>query len=294
MDTLSYLNGTNCAARFNIFAVITRAASLVSPLIALLFAAGCAAAPVPEPAPAPTPAYSTAASPEVFDVTGTLQALRDNLDAIEEETGTELGISLYDGHVNGYTGTIATLPSWSTVKVPIALAAQQHCDVSDAALETLIEASIEWSDNDSASTLLQCVGTQHVEEEVAEAGATIDVNSAFGRSEWPLASAARYGWYLSTRDEDNEVIIAMHNVIDEQQWGLGALDDAAFKGGWSGDRLDGSWHSRQFGFVPMDGAALGVAIAARSPEGSYADTIEALDQLTAVLAEQLGVAVHPR
>ena len=290
MATRSYLSGTNCAARFSIYAVITRAALRVSPLLLLVFATGCTPAAVP----APTPAYATAATPEGLDVTGTLRALRDDIDAIEEETGTELGISLYNGHINGYTGTVATLPSWSTIKVPIALAAQEHCDVSDEALHTLIKAAIEWSDNDSASTLLDCVGTEHVEEEVAEAGASINANAAFGRSEWPLASAARYGWYLSTRDEDNEVIVAMYNVVDEQQWGLGAFDNAAFKGGWSGDRRDGSWHSRQFGFVPVDDTALGVAIAARSPDGSDTDTIEALDQLTAALAKQLGVEIHPR
>ena len=230
---------------------------------------------------------------QAFDVTATLRELRDDLADIEQETDTQLGISLYDGRINGFTGTVATLPSWSSVKVPIARAAQEYCDIDEEQLSELITAAIEWSDNAAANQMLDCVGTQHVAEEVARAGADIEVSSAFGRSEWPLASAARYGWYLSTRDEDNEVIVSMHNIIDEQSWGLGALDNAAFKGGWSGDRLEGSWHSRQMGFVRLDGsadregAALGIAIAARSPEGSYSDTIDALDKLTAALDEKL-------
>lgn len=230
---------------------------------------------------------------QAFDVTTTLRELRDDLAAIEQETDTQLGISLYDGRINGFTGTVATLPSWSSVKVPIARAAQDYCDIDEEQLSELITASIEWSDNAAANSMLDCVGTEHVAKEVARAGADIEVSSAFGFSEWPLASAARYGWYLSTRDEDNEVIVGMHNIVDEQSWGLGALDNAAFKGGWNGDRLDGSWHSRQMGFVRLkdsadrDGAALGIAIAARSPEGSYSDTIDALDKLTAALAEKL-------
>lgn len=264
-------------------------------LPALFLLAGCA--PAPQPPAVATIEESRIAQVAVsapIDVNGTLRSLHDDLDEIEQATGTELGIALYDGHINGHTGSVATLPSWSTVKVPIALASLEHCSYSDAAISSMIEASIEWSDNDSARALLSCVGTEKVAEEVAEAGASIEVSPAFGRSEWPLASAARYGWYLSTLDEDNEVIVAMNNIVEEQRWGLGNVEGAVFKGGWSGDRLDGSWHSRQMGFVRVGHRVVGVAIASRSPAGSYADTIDALDQVAVALGEELGVGIHPR
>ncbi|WP_165164773.1 hypothetical protein [Corynebacterium qintianiae] len=266
---------------------VARAVALLGPLLALTTAA--CSAPAAGTDTEETPSAPVSAPDPVFEVTDTLRFLRDDLAEIEDETGTELGISLYDGHINGHTGTIATLPSWSTVKVPIALSAQEHCSYSDAAISSMIESSIEWSDNASAYSLLQCVGEESVEEEVADAGAVIDVRSAFGRSQWPLASAARYAWHLSTLDEDNEVIIAMRDVVDGQRWGLGNLENAAFKGGWSGDRLDGSWHSRQLGFVRVDGQALGIAIAARSPAGSYVSTTEALDKLAIALGDELGL-----
>lgn len=264
-----------------------RAALTALPLL-LLCACSTPAGGVDASAP-PQPQHASPAPTEPADVTATLRVLRDDLESIERDTGTELGVALYDGRINGFTGSLASLPSWSTVKVPIARAAQEYCDTSEENLAALITAAIEWSDNDAASRMLECVGTQRVAEEVARAGAAIEVSPAFGRSEWPLASAARYGWYLSTRDEDDAAIVGMRNIAEEQSWGLGGIDNTAFKGGWSGDRLDGSWHSRQMGFIRLDGGALGVAIAARSPDGSYPDTTEALDRVAAALGEQLGL-----
>ena len=56
-----------------------------------------------------------------------------------------------------------------------------------------------------------------------------------------------------------------------------------FKGGWSDDESDGSWHTRQFGW--FDG--YGVAIGARSEDGSYDDTTAALDKVAQLLKLRL-------
>ncbi|AWB83121.1 hypothetical protein [Corynebacterium liangguodongii] len=230
------------------------------------------------------------------DVISALADLQDDLEAIEEDTGTQLGVSLDNGSVNAFIGQLETLPSWSTIKVPIALAAQDYCAFDDETISAMIKSSIEYSDNASAWQLLNCVGQgdgvladSRVSEDVARTGSTIDIHRTFGRSNWPIAAASHYAWYLSTLDEDNEVIVAMRNIAEEQSWGLGTLESTAFKGGWSGDRLDGSWHSRQMGFVRVDDTPLGIAIASRSPEGSFTDTTDALDQLAAALGEELGL-----
>ena len=61
-----------------------------------------------------------------------------------------------------------------------------------------------------------------------------------------------------------------------------------FKGGWSDDETDGSWHTRQFGW--FDG--YGVAIGARSEDGSYDDTMDALDKVAELLKLRLDELVQ--
>ena len=85
----------------------------------------------------------------------------------------------------------------------------------------------------------------------------------------------RQAFYLSQQDQDNPVIADMHHIAEDQSYGLGQLNSVPFKGGWSDDETDGSWHTRQLGWLN----GFGVSIGARSAEGSYDDTMEALDQV---------------
>lgn len=208
--------------------------------------------------------------------------------AIEEETGTEVGVALFDGSAMTRAGSLDLLPAWSTMKIPIARAAVEHCDYGQEYVEELTQASIEWSDNDSARTLWDCMGSDEkagemVRDEIAKSGSQVQVEGAFGTTSWSFPGQARYAFYLSQQDEDDPVIMEMHHIAEDQSYGLGTLETVPFKGGWSDDETDGSWHTRQFGW--FDG--YGVAIGARSQGGSYDDTKDALDTVAELLKLRL-------
>lgn len=240
----------------------------------VLLLAGCA---TPEPEPLHTEVTtSTSVSP--------FEGLKAQFAAIEEATGTEVGVSLYDGSALTQAGSLDALPAWSTIKIPIARAAAEHCEYGEEYVDELTAASIEWSDNDSARALWDCMGSdeeagEKVSAEIAKSGSHVTVQGAFGTTRWSFAGQARYAFYLSQQDEDDPVIADMHHIAEDQSYGLGTLNGVPFKGGWSDDEEDGSWHTRQFGWF----GGYGVAIGARSEAGSYDDTMDALDQVAEVL-----------
>ena len=241
----------------------------------VLLLAGCAAQEEAEPLHTEV---TTQPAPDPFE------GLDEAVAAIEEETGTEVGVSLFDGSEMTQSGSLYALPAWSTIKIPIARAAVEHCDYGADYVDELTEASIEWSDNDSARALWDCMGSDEkagemVREEIAKSGSQVKVEGAFGTTSWSFPGQARYAYYLSQQDEDDPVIMEMHHIAEDQSYGLGTLETVPFKGGWSDDETNGSWHTRQFGW--FDG--YGVAIGARSQDGSYDDTMDALDKIAELL-----------
>ena len=245
----------------------------------VLLLAGCAAQEEAEPLHT---AVTTQPAPDPFE------GLEDAVAAIEKETGTEVGVSLFDGSEMTQAGSLYALPAWSTIKIPIARAAVEHCDYGKEYVEELTQASIEWSDNDSARALWDCMGSdkeaaEKVRDEIAKSGSKVQVEGAFGTTSWSFPGQARYAFYLSQQDEDDPVIMEMHHIAEDQSYGLGTLETVPFKGGWSDDESDGSWHTRQFGW--FDG--YGVAIGARSEDGSYDDTTAALDKVAQLLKLRL-------
>ncbi|MHA2787736.1 hypothetical protein ACXZ66_01095 [Corynebacterium sp. S7] len=214
-------------------------------------------------------------------------AFKEQITQIEEEFDSLVAISVYSPNGNVSLGSIATMPAWSTIKVPIALASLEQCSYDDELRDELIADSLEWSDNDSAYSLWTCLGTDDeakdlVEDVVAESGTSINIAPAYGMTEWSVAAQARYGYSLTELDSDNPVIQGMSNVIDEQSFGIGEIDGAVFKGGWS-DTEEGTFQTRQFGFIEVGGEQYGIAIAADSLSGSQEDTQSALTELIGLL-----------
>lgn len=249
-------------------------------LLAPLLLVGCST-PEPEPEPVLTTEQGSVEKPEAFDDLG------DEVAAIEKETSTEVGVALFDGSDLIQAGSLEWLPAWSTMKVPIAMTAAEHCEYSEETIEQYTEAAIQWSDNDAARALWDCMGSDEkaselVSAEIEQAGTHITVRAAFGTTRWSFAGQARYGYYLSELDEDNPVFASMHHITEDQRYGLGQLS-IPFKGGWSDYEPDGSWHTRQFGWLEIEGVPYGVAIGARSEAGSYDDTMDALDQVAGLL-----------
>lgn len=218
-----------------------------------------------------------------------LSDLDENVAEIEEQLDVQVGVAVFDGTQDITAGSVGVMPAWSTIKVPIALVAQKHCSYGEKALEKLTEAAIEWSDNDATDQLWGCLGSaadasRLVSEEIAKSGVTVKPQPAWGTTAWTLPGQARYGYQLAAVPEDNPVIVDMHKIVDEHRYGLGQLDNVPFKGGWS-DADDGSWHTRQFGFTTIGETTYGIAIAARSLDGSEEDCQEALTHVADYLKE---------
>lgn len=208
------------------------------------------------------------------------------LEEIGAETSTELGLSLSDAHATTSYGTLTTLPAWSTIKVPIALTAQQRCDMDEDYLQQLITWSIEISDNDSTDQLFWCLDAAGGAQKLVGIEAGVDIDVAWGRTSWPLAKQSEYAYELSQRDDlqTNPVFDHMRHIDKEQSWGLGALG-LPFKGGWGDVEADGSWQSRQMAFGRINGVTYGIAVGAVSENGSFQDTMDALDAVAKLLVQ---------
>jgi len=171
--------------------------------------------------------------------------------------------------------------AWSTIKVPLSIAALHESDTTPLAT---VEQAIMTSDNESAEELWRGLGdpttaAAKVESVLAASGdmsTTVESRtlrpefSSFGQTQWPLATQAQFAATLPCRSDATEVFELMGSISPDQQWGLGAIPTARFKGGWGPD-ADGGYLVRQFGIISSGTGQLAVAIAAKPNSGTFAD-----------------------
>lgn len=188
-------------------------------------------------------------------------------------------------------------PAWSTMKVPLVIAAQRKSSASSSYAAT---AAITQSDNTAADTLWQSLGTgqeaaKAVEAVLREGGDTkttvpatktrSDV-SAFGQADWALTEQVRFASRLPCLPQSTDVIGLMEQITSSQRWGLGDLKGAEFKGGWGPD-TSGAYLVRQFGLIEGPAGQIAVAIATQPDSGTLSDGISILDRLATVISQHL-------
>ena len=193
---------------------------------------------------------------------------------LERELGGRSGAVFSAGRQVIQAGSLRTGAAWSTIKVPLAIAAFQK----DLAAKAITE-----SDNDSARALWDSLGqpaaaAQAVERVLAAAGDTetrvetevvFPPYTAFGQTEWSLAAQQRFAAGLSRVAGAEPVLELMRKVVPEQRWGLGAVDpQAAIKGGWGPDP-PGRALIRPFGSFSDGGRTVTAAIANEPEDGAY-------------------------
>ncbi|GAA5062542.1 hypothetical protein [Nocardia callitridis] len=195
-------------------------------------------------------------------------------------------------------GDWRTGPAWSTMKVPLVIAAARN---SPGSYTSAASSAITASDNSAADTLWQSLGTgkeaaQAVEQVLREGGDTATTvpdtttrsdASAFGQSDWALADQVRFASQLPCLPQSEQVITLMSKIISSQRWGLGTFTSAEFKGGWGPD-AQGQYLVRQFGLVSTDTGQIAIAMAAQPDSGTFADGMNMLDKLADVVAEHIG------
>jgi len=172
--------------------------------------------------------------------------------------------------------------AWSTIKVPLAVAALRagvaHADQLVAAITRSDNAAAEelWSQlGDPAAPLVQSV--------LREAGDPVSVVESrrlraeytpFGQTRWSLADQARFAAGLSCVSEASRIVDLMGALSVDHRWGLAAKGFAA-KGGWGPGLTDG-YLVRQFAIVS---GTVGVAVAAEVREGGYQVGVDAINSV---------------
>lgn len=195
-------------------------------------------------------------------------------------------------------GDWTTGPAWSTMKVPLTIAAVRRSSANSTYAAT---AAITQSDNAAADVLWQSLGSgqdaaKAVEAVLREGGDTKTTvpatrsraeHSAFGQAEWSLAEQVRFASRLPCVPQSSTVIKLMEQITPSHRWGLGAFSGAEFKGGWGPD-TSGSYLVRQFGLLSVPTGQIAIAIAAQPESGSFADGMDALDKMATLISEHLG------
>ncbi|OBF61367.1 hypothetical protein A5787_17685 [Mycobacterium sp. 852002-50816_SCH5313054-b] len=163
--------------------------------------------------------------------------------------------------------------AWSTIKVPLAIAALRR---DPARAHDLVVKAITESSNEAAERLWSQLGdparaalrVQAVVHDCGDAATVVESQrirppfTAFGQTQWPLDRQARFAAGLPGIGDAATVIDLMRRLTPDQRWGLAAKGIAA-KAGW-GPGLADDYLVRQVGIVPTESAYVGVALAAEA------------------------------
>lgn len=179
--------------------------------------------------------------------------------------------------------------AWSTIKVPLAIAALR---VDRARAHDLAVKAITESDNRASEQLWSQLGdpadaARQVQGVIAEGGDSATAveprrlrrgYTAFGQTQWTLQRQARFAAELPTIPDAADVIDLMQRLATEQRWGLAAKGIAA-KAGW-GPGTHGEYLVRQFGIMTTPSGQWGVALAAEARDGVFETGVEVIDTLS--------------
>jgi hypothetical protein len=185
-------------------------------------------------------------------------------------------------------GSWSTGVAWSTIKVPLAIAALRS-DPSRA--RDLVVKAITESDNAASEQLWSQLGepadaARQVQAIIDEAGDTATMVesqrvrsgfTAFGQTHWSLARQAQFAAQLPGIAGASTVLDLMCHLIPGHRWGLAAKGIAA-KGGWGPGRTRRDYLVRQLGVALTESGNLGVALAADAPR--FDTGIDALNRMT--------------
>ena len=213
----------------------------------------------------------------------------------------QVGVALANpGDTSGDTpetlGDLGSDVAWSTSKVPIAVASIRATGAADGN----VTAAITVSDNAAAEAVWASLGdpataAQAATDVLRDGGDTAtEVNAervrpeftAFGQTEWAVADQAVFGANLPCIDGGGAVLEPMSAIAADQRYGLGTIDGARYKGGWGPDE-SGRYLVREFGVLPTDDGHVGVAVAVRPGDGTYATGQAMLGELAAAIQRHL-------
>lgn len=246
--------------------------------------------PVPPTVPAPGDAPPSAPS-----ATGDLVA--DFNEIAATLPGGEVGVAIFDGQDVTSYGSWTTGAAWSTIKVPLSIAA---LGVNPTSAEPLMQRAITASDNAAADQMWNMLGDATtaagaVNAVLQEGGDTaVSVQSQqvhppyspYGQTQWAQDQAAIFAFALPCIATAAPVLDQMHSLGGNQQWGLAPFADVAAKGGWGPEASDGGYLVRQIALVTNGSGTFGASLAAKPADGSFETGKAMLDVLGAWVERQ--------
>jgi hypothetical protein len=216
-------------------------------------------------------------------------ALEASFEQLAATVPANIGIAIARPDRTYSLGRWSSGVAWSTIKVPLAIAALRN-DRSHA--QDLVVKAITESDNRASEQLWSQLGdptdaARQVQAIIAECGDTATMVesrrlrrgfTAFGQTQWALDRQARFAAQLPFIPDAPAVIDLMHRLTSDQRWGLAAKGIAA-KAGW-GPGIGGDYLVRQFGIVPTQSGQWGVALAAEVHDGVFETGVEVVNTLS--------------
>jgi hypothetical protein len=223
-------------------------------------------------------------------------ALEASFEQLSASVPANVGIAVARPDRTYSLGRWSSGVAWSTIKVPLAIAALRS-DRSRA--QDLVVKAITKSDNRAAEKLWSQLGdpadaARQVQVVVAECddSATVVESrrlrrgfTAFGQTQWTLDRQARFAAQLPLIPDAPAVIGLMRQLAVDQRWGLAAKGIAA-KAGW-GPGVNGDYLVRQFGIMPTQSGQWGVALAAEAHDGEFETGVEVVNALSDWLVSRL-------
>jgi hypothetical protein len=178
-------------------------------------------------------------------------------------------------------GDLQSGPAWSTIKVPLAIAALREEDAQT--VTPAMSAAITESDNAAAEAIWAGLGdpiiaAHKVEAVLRDSGDPTSVEyrklrpefTAFGQTDWSLADQAKFVASAVCDTRDEPIFALMGKVVSDQSWGIGTIPDSRFKGGW-GPFTTGNYLVRQIGTLSAPTGRVAVAMAVVPASGSFTD-----------------------
>lgn len=248
-------------------------------LPALLTACAHPAATSPTSSPPPSGARPAPSSPPI---------LRSQLAALVADSGVDLQIVVAGtGFTATSVGKVDQDTAWSTIKVPIAIAAMTtgSPDPDD------VEQAISVSDNDATMHLWSLLGegtgaADTVQKVISRLGDSRTVvlpdddagpDQPFGMTRWRATDQLRFTEGLACATDAASVRVRGHmaRIDPSEQFGLAGIHPSMVKGGW-GIEDDGDYTIRQMAVLPHGGGYSAVVFIAQGPQGDVDRTVATL------------------
>ncbi|GAA4665912.1 hypothetical protein GCM10023197_21200 [Gordonia humi] len=191
-------------------------------------------------------------------------------------------------------GTVRTARAWSTLKVPVSIAAER---ANGKKVVADIRPAIRASDNDAAERLWASMDDDKTavadvtavlregHDSVTRIRSSLSRPSSYpGATNWTLEQQSVFGAHLPCLPDSSRVLGYMRTVESNQQWGVKTMRKrgvtTAVKGGWGPvNDATGKYVVRQLGVVTTPRGAFAVSMAALPSSGSFEDGIAMLNRV---------------